>query len=57
MVEEYRNEGIGTKLMSCFEDWSKSRKSQLVALATRRAANFYKTLDYNESPTYFRKLL
>ncbi|MGM7684812.1 GNAT family N-acetyltransferase [Cytobacillus sp. Hm23] len=58
IVEEaYRNEGVGTNLMSCFEEWSKSRKSQLVALATRRAANFYKTLGYNESATYFRKLL
>jgi GNAT superfamily N-acetyltransferase len=58
MVDEaYRNQGIGKQLMDCFEDWTKLRKSRLIALATRRAATFYKGLGYQESAVYFRKLL
>ncbi|MDP5274245.1 GNAT family N-acetyltransferase [Chengkuizengella axinellae] len=58
MVEEsYRNKGIGAKLMNSVEEWSETRESKLVALATRRAVPFYKALDYVESASYFRKLL
>ncbi|TNJ66435.1 GNAT family N-acetyltransferase [Paenibacillus hemerocallicola] len=58
MVDEtYRNQGIGKQLMDCFEEWTRLRKSQLIALATRRAATFYKGLGYQESAVYFRKLL
>jgi GNAT superfamily N-acetyltransferase len=58
MVEAtYRNQGIGKILMEHFEEWSKSRGSKLIALATRRAAPFYKGLGYEESAAYFRKLL
>jgi GNAT superfamily N-acetyltransferase len=52
-----RKKGIGRALMSAFEDWARSRESKLVALATRRAAPFYTALGYEESATYFRKLL
>ena len=31
--------------------------AKLVALATRRAAEFYRSVGYEESATYFRKLL
>ena len=55
--EDYRKCGIGNSLMNEFEKWSKSRNSRLVALATRRAAAFYKSLNYEESAEYFRKLL
>ncbi|WP_297426804.1 GNAT family N-acetyltransferase [Clostridium sp.] len=57
ILESYRKSGIGRKLMDEFEKWAKSRNSGLVALATRRAAPFYKALDYEESAVYFRKLL
>ncbi len=58
MVDEtYRNQGIGKKIMEYFEEWTKSRGSRLIALATRRAAPFYKGLGYEESAVYFRKLL
>jgi GNAT superfamily N-acetyltransferase len=58
MVDEtYRNQGIGKQLMDCFEEWTRLRKSQLIALATRRAATFYKGLGYQESAVYFRKIL
>ena len=54
---ECRRTGLGAGLMTAFEDWARSRGAQLVALATRRAAPFYTALGYEESATYFRKLL
>ncbi len=55
--EDLRKKGIGRTLMSSFEDWARSRNSKLVALATRRAAHFYSAIGYEDSATYFRKLL
>ena len=52
-----RNRGIGRLLMSAFEDWADGRGAKLVGLATRRAADFYEAMGYEESATYFRKLL
>lgn len=52
-----RRSGIGTLLMHSLECWASRRGSKLVALATRRAAEFYKALGYSESAVYFRKLL
>jgi len=52
-----RGHGIGEALMSAFEQWAAARGCVLVALATRRAAPFYRALDYAESATYFRKLI
>jgi hypothetical protein len=43
--------------MTVFERWSDRRGAKLVALATRRAAGFYRAVGYEESATYFRKLL
>jgi GNAT superfamily N-acetyltransferase len=58
MVSElFRRRGIGQLLMQEFETWATARGSKLVALATRRAAPFYKALGYEESAAYFRKLL
>jgi GNAT superfamily N-acetyltransferase len=58
MVKEaVRREGVGRLLMENFESWAKSRGCRLVALATRRAAEFYKCLGYIESATYFRKII
>jgi len=55
--EESRRQGVGRQLMASFEHWARSRQSKLIALATRRAAPFYQRLGYEESATYFRKLL
>ena len=52
-----RRRGIGKVLMNAFEEWSVSQGCALVALATRRAAPFYLSLGYEESATYFRKVL
>ena len=55
--EDRRRKGVGEGLMNQFEQWAKTRGSKLVALATRRAAAFYLALGYEESASYFRKLL
>lgn len=44
-------------LMSAFERWAAARDCALIALATRRAAPFYRALGYEESAVYFRKVL
>ncbi|AQQ53260.1 GNAT family N-acetyltransferase [Planococcus lenghuensis] len=55
VLEEYRGRHIGKRLMEEAENLSKERGAKLVALATRRAAEFYKALGYSESATYFKK--
>jgi GNAT superfamily N-acetyltransferase len=52
-----RGLGIGRVLMNGFEQWAAGHGCALVALATRRAAPFYQALGYQESATYFRKVL
>jgi GNAT superfamily N-acetyltransferase len=54
---ELRGAGLGRALMSAFEHWAAEQGCALVALATRRAAPFYRALGYEESAAYFRKLL
>ena len=54
---EYRGGGAGRALMSAFEQRAADQGCRLVALATRRAAAFYRALDYQESAVYFRKVL
>jgi GNAT superfamily N-acetyltransferase len=54
---EYRRCGAGRELMAAFEGWGRERGCALVALATRRAAPFYRALGYEESAIYHRKLL
>lgn len=58
MVDDaFRRRRIGARLMAAFEQWAASRGARLVALATRRADDFYRALGYEASATYFRKLL
>jgi GNAT superfamily N-acetyltransferase len=52
-----RGRGVGGALMSEFERWAAARDCALVALATRRAAPFYRALGYEDSAVYFRKIL
>jgi GNAT superfamily N-acetyltransferase len=52
-----RGQGIGRMLMNAFEDWAATQGCALIALATRRAAPFYHALGYEDSATYFRKVL
>jgi len=52
-----RGQGIGRILMNAFEQWAAAERCTLIALATRRAAPFYRALGYEESATYFRRAL
>jgi GNAT superfamily N-acetyltransferase len=54
---DLRGRGIGRALMTTFEEWARGRGCALVALATRRAAPFYRALGYEDSAAYLRKLL
>lgn len=53
--DSFRRRGIGSLLMGAFEQWAAGREAKLIALATRRAADFYQALGYQESAAYFRK--
>ncbi len=55
--QDRQRSGIGRLLMQKFEAWAKARNSKLIALATRRAAPFYRALGYEDSAIYFRKVL
>jgi GNAT superfamily N-acetyltransferase len=55
--DQDRGRGVGRVLMSAFEQWAAARDCTLVALATRRAAPFYRALGYEESAVYLRKVL
>lgn len=55
--EPFRRQGVGRRLMEALGEWAVSRDAKMIALATRRAANFYQTLGYEESAAYFRKQL
>jgi GNAT superfamily N-acetyltransferase len=57
VAQESRRSGVGKKLMAYVEQWAGERGSQMIALATRRAAAFYQAVGYTESATYFRKIL
>jgi hypothetical protein len=37
--------------------WAKEQGAAYLALATRRADDFYRTIGYSESATFFRKVL
>jgi GNAT superfamily N-acetyltransferase len=52
-----RGLGVGAALMGAFEDWAAGQRCALVAVATRRAAPFYRAVGYEESAAYFRKVL
>ncbi|MBB6380308.1 GNAT superfamily N-acetyltransferase [Pseudonocardia eucalypti] len=55
--EDLRRQGVGARLMEGFENRARAGGARLVALATRRAGDFYEAIGYEPSATYFRKLL
>ena len=52
-----RGQGVATKLMSSAEEWARSIPAGHIAVATRRAGDFYLRIGYEESATYYRKAL
>ena len=57
VLKSNRQYGLGRQLMDAFEAWARSRNSKMIALATRRAPLFYEAIGFEDSATYFRKLL
>ena len=57
VAPDQRQHGLGRLLTQDVEAWATAHSCRLVALATRRAADFYQAIGYHESATYFRKLL
>jgi GNAT superfamily N-acetyltransferase len=57
VLGDARRLGVGAALMSAFERWAAGHGAAMIALSTRRAAPFYRSLGYEESATYFRKML
>lgn len=52
-----RRQGVGRLLIQIFETWAVDQAARVVALATRRAAPFYTAIGYEESASYFRRIL
>jgi len=48
---------VATMLLSSAEDWAKSVPAAYVALASRRSREVYLGNGYDESATFFRKVL
>jgi GNAT superfamily N-acetyltransferase len=57
VAEPLRRSGLASALMAAIKNWARGKGARLIALATRRAAGFYEAIDYEESATYFRKLI
>ncbi|MEU9884031.1 GNAT family N-acetyltransferase [Sphaerisporangium sp. NPDC051011] len=53
----FRRRGLGRALLEEFETWARSRDAGYIALATRRAPEFYQALKYESAGTYYRKVL
>lgn len=55
---DQRGRGLGRRLMHRFEAWAQQTASaQYIAVATRRAHDFYSAIGYTESATYYKKNL
>ena len=54
---DWRRAGMGASLMRAAEQWAAEQGATYVALATRRASDFYRAIGYSESATFFRKVL
>jgi GNAT superfamily N-acetyltransferase len=52
-----RRSGLGRGLMERAEQWGRSAGVAYVALASRRARDFYLALGYEDSAVFFRKTL
>jgi GNAT superfamily N-acetyltransferase len=57
VADAARRLGIGRLLMTAAEGWARESGAAYVSLATRRAGEFYRALEYEKSATFFRKPL
>ena len=54
---DWRRGGVGASLMQAAEQWAQAQGAVYLALATRRAADFYQAIGYTESASFFRRIL
>ena len=57
VADAVRRVGVGRSLMQAAEQWAIESDAAYVSLASRRAQDFYRALDYEDSATYFKKTL
>ncbi len=57
VAEPERGAGVGRLLMERAESWARHAGAAYIALATRRAGEFYGALGYEDSAAFFRKQL
>jgi GNAT superfamily N-acetyltransferase len=58
MVDDSSREiGVGRLLVASVEQWVSANDGVMVSLATRRAAGFWSSVGFEESATYFRRIL
>jgi GNAT superfamily N-acetyltransferase len=55
--ESVRGQGVASKLVSSAEEWARRVPSAYLALASRRGRDFYLRNGYEDSATFFRKVL
>lgn len=56
MVDQHvRRTGVGRALMAAAEDWSRAISAAYMALASRRARDFYLALGYQDSAVFYKK--
>ena len=53
--ESVRRRGVATRLLSAAEEWARSIPTAHLALASRRAPDFYRRIGFEQSAAYFRK--
>lgn len=57
VTKRARRQGVGQALMTEAESWAHAQGSSYVALASRRAGDFYLALAYADAATFYKKLL
>ena len=57
VAQEHRRSGVGAALMGAAEEWAAGLGCAYVALATRRAGEFYRAVGYSASAEFFKKEL
>ncbi len=57
VAPQVRRTGVGRALMARAERWSRTVGAAYVALASRRAGDFYLALGYEDSAVFYRKML
>lgn len=57
VAPDRRGEGLGAQLMAAAESWARELGAAYVALASRRAGDFYLALGYEDSAVFFKRTL